>query len=316
MHCVVAIPTFNRRQSLIRAVEAALAQTYDPLTVVVIDDGSTDGTRARLQRYFDHDRFLYIGLKHNVGTAQAKNVALALVPFDAITFHDSDDIADPTKVLLQQRALALPGVMADACLNWSLAGKMSGSRLDVAVALTRHFLIAPDGSKVEVKRALSLIDDFFPHLQMNAGPPGDWILINSGLFRRDVFRRHGGFADCIEEDRELRNRLIMQGEVIWLIEEALMTKIDSAASLTGASVTGYQSARRQADRARIWQAVEDWRKSGALPPPVAIDLSAVEIDFVSRPDDLALAQDIPLIPAGGMAQSLAELRPEKEVAYG
>ena len=301
MHCVVAIPTFNRRHSVIRAIDTALAQTYDRLTVVVIDDGSTDGTRDALTRYFDDPRFLYIGLKKNVGTAQAKNVALAMVPFDAITFHDSDDISDPTKVLLQQRALALPTVMADPCLNWSLSGKTTGALMDVAVALTRHWLIAPDGSKVEVKRALSLVDDFFPHLQMNAGPPGDWILINSGLFRRDVFCRLGGFENCIEEDRELRNRLIMNGEVIWLIEQPLMIKIDSTSSLTGESTTGYLSERRQRDRARIWKAVEDWRRHSTLNPPVQIDLGSVEIDYVSRPAGVRLATDIPIISDDGLA---------------
>ncbi|MBY0610831.1 MAG: glycosyltransferase family 2 protein [Beijerinckiaceae bacterium] len=297
MHCVVAIPTFNRRASVIRAVETALAQAYDPLKVAVIDDGSTDDTRACLSRYFDDPRFLYIGLRHNVGTAQAKNAALALLPFDAITFHDSDDLSHPTKVLLQQRALALPAVMADHCLNWPLARREPGSRLDVGAALTCHFLIAPDGSKVRVGRALSLVDDFFPQLQMNAGPPGDWILINSGLFRRDVFQRLGGFRDCIEEDRELRNRLIMNGEVIWLIDEPLLTKIDSAGNLTGDHATGYASERRKADRAAIWSAIDDWRR-GLPPAPVPIDVREIVIDFVSRPDEIVLARDIPLVSPG------------------
>ena len=293
MHCVVAIPTYNRRRSVVRAVDTALAQAYDPLTVVVVDDGSTDGTRNALERHFKDPRFLYIGLRRNVGTAQAKNAAIAFVPFDAMTFHDSDDISDPTKVLLQQRALALPKVMADGCLNWALAGHVPDSRLDVGAVLTCHWLIAPDGSKVKVGRALSIVDDFFPNLQMNAGPPGDWILINSGLFRRDIFVRHGGFANCIEEDRELRNRLIMHGEVIWLVEEPLMTKIDSAGNLTGDASTGYQSQRRKDDRDRIWSAVADWRR-GVMPEAVTIDLHDIEIAFCSRPDSLQLAADIPL----------------------
>ena len=294
MRCVVAIPTFNRRRSLLRAVETALAQAYDPLTVVVIDDGSTDDTRQALGRYFGDPRFLYIGLRQNVGTAQAKNAAIALVPFDAITFHDSDDLSDPTKVLLQQRALALPAVMADPCLNWSLAGREAGTRMDVGAALTCHYLVAPDGSKVRVGRALSLVDDFFPQLQMNAGPPGDWILINSGLFRREVFARLGGFQNCVEEDRELRNRLIMAGELLWLIDEPLLTKIDSTSSLTGDPKTGYLSQRRKDDRARIWNAILDWRK-GQPVAAVPIDMSDIAIDFVSRPDDIRLASDIPLV---------------------
>lgn len=296
MHCAIVIPTFNRARQVVRAVDAALAQAYDDLTIAVVDDGSTDATAQALERYFGDPRFVYIRLRSNVGTAVAKNVGLALLPFDAITFHDSDDMADPTKVLLQQRVLALPQVQADPCLNWRMAGIQPSSRLDVGVVLAGHWLIAADGSRVRVSRALSLVDDFFPNLQMNAGPPGDWISINSGLFRRDVFVRAGGFADCIEEDRELRNRLIMNGEIIWLIEQPLMTKIDSSDNLTNHRDTGYASGRRRSDRANVWAQAEGWLQ-GHQPAAVDIDLSNVDIAFVSRPGDLALASDLPVTPA-------------------
>ena len=295
MRCAIVIPTYNRARKVVRAVEAAFRQTYDDLSIVVVDDGSTDRTADALRHFFGDPRFTYIQLSKNVGTAVAKNVGLALAPFDAVTFHDSDDIAEPTKILLQQRALALPAVNADPCLNWKMSSITSNSRLDVAVALTQHWLIAPDGSKLRVTRALSIVDDFFPNLQMNAGPPGDWILVNSGLFRREAFVRAGGFEDCIEEDRELRNRLIMNGEVIWLIEEPLLTKIDSADNLTTHASTGYASAKRSSDRAKVWARAEGWLR-GHKPAPVVMDLSGVEIAYVSRPENLELASDLAMTP--------------------
>lgn len=302
MRCAIVIPTYNRALKVVRAVEAAFRQTYDDMIVAVVDDGSTDRTADALSGYFDDPRFVYIQLRNNVGTAVAKNVGMALVPFEAITFHDSDDIAEPTKLLLQQRALALPGVMADPCLNWKMSSITPASRLDVGVVLTGHWLISPDGSRVHVRRALSLVDDFFPNLQMNAGPPGDWILINSGLFRREVLVRAGGFENCIEEDRELRNRLIMNGEVIWLIDQPLLTKIDSSDNLTSHAATGYASDRRRSDRARVWAQAEGWLR-GERPEPVKIDVSQVDVAFVSRPKMLELACDIPMTPASRHALS-------------
>ena len=294
MKCVIAIPTYNRSQQVLRAAKAALDQHCNDIAVAVIDDGSSDNTKACLEPLFDDARFSYIKLARNVGTAKAKNVALALLRFDAITFHDSDDVPDPTKVLRQRQILELQTVEANACLNWALAGREPSSRIDVGIVLTQHALITGSGQRFEVKRALSLVDDFFPQLQMNSGPPGDWILINSGLFRRSVFSRVGGFADCIEEDRELRNRLIVAGEVFWLIDDILLTKIDSPDSLTNQGSTGYVSARRERERQVVWQKVSAWL-ADRLVPVEPIDLSGVEIASVSRHAKLRLADDIPIL---------------------
>jgi glycosyltransferase involved in cell wall biosynthesis len=293
MNCLVAIPTFNRRAEVVKAVGAALDLEGDNIRVAVVDDGSTDGTLEALRPWFGHPRFAYIGLGRNVGTARAKNVALALLPFDAITFHDSDDVPLPAKVRMQREILTKDDVTADPCLNWAAAGHIAGERLKVGCVLTRHHLVHPDGSSFEARRALSLVDDFMPNLQMNAGPPGDWILINSGLFRRSLFSRLGGFEDGVEEDRELRNRMVMAGEVIWLIEESLLVKHDSADSLTNSADTGYASERRARDRRKVWAKVDEWRRTGAV-QPVPIDLEDVRIAALSPHASLALADDIPV----------------------
>jgi glycosyltransferase involved in cell wall biosynthesis len=293
MKCLVAIPTYNRSQQVYRAAVAALEQHCNDVTVAVIDDGSTDDTESALTSLFPNPRFAYLRLARNVGTAKAKNVALALLPFDAITFHDSDDIPHPTKVLRQRQILELSGVEAHPCLNWALAARQPGSRIDVGVALTQHTLITGSGARFDVTRALSLVDDFFPQLQMNAGPPGDWILINSGLFRRSVFSRVGGFADCIEEDRELRNRLIMAGEVLWLIDDVLLTKVDSPDSLTNQQSTGYASTRREQHRRAVWAKVSDWLATGKFPVEM-INLSDVAIASRSPHAHPRLADDLPI----------------------
>ena len=294
MKCLIAVPTYNRSQQAVRAAKAALDQHCNDISVAVIDDGSNDDTEGCLAPLFDDPRFTYIRLARNVGTAKAKNVALALLPFDAITFHDSDDVPDPTKVLRQRQILELQTVEANPCLNWALAGREPSSRIDVGIALTQHALITGSGQRFDVKRALSLVDDFFPQLQMNSGPPGDWILINSGLFRRSVFSRVGGFADCIEEDRELRNRLIMAGEVFWLIEDILLTKIDSPDSLTNQGSTGYVSKRRERERQDVWQKVSVWLADRQVQVE-PIDLRDVDIASVSRHAKLRLAKDIPVV---------------------
>ena len=277
----IVIPTFNRAHTLGQAIEAGLGQSHPATTVMVIDDGSTDETQAVVSRYADHPRFVGVRLFANVGTAQAKNVGIALSKGDAVTFHDSDDIPHRDKVMRQARVIGNETIGAHPCLNWRLASREPETRVQVGAVLTHHELILPHGERVEIRRTLSLVDDFFPNLQMAAGVPGDWTHVNSGLFHRSVFERLGGFSNCIEEDREFRNRLIMAGEVIWVIPEILMTKIETSDSLTQQGATDYESPRRIADRKRVWDGVERWFATRQVVP---IDLSGVQLRSCTNPN--------------------------------
>lgn len=290
----IVIPTYNRAHVIAGAVRAALDQSWWNIRVTIIDDASTDATEKAVQPFLSDPRFNYIRLSRNLGTANAKNAGLLLTNGDAVTFHDSDDIAHRDKVLHQVRALTAQDIGADDCLNWRLAGKQAGQRLEVSAALIHHELILPDGRREAIHRDISLLDDVFPNLQMGARVPGDWTHINSGLFRADVFRRLGGFENCIEEDREFRNRLILNGEIIWIVPELLLTKIETPDSLTQSAVSAYDSARRKADRQLVWRKVEEWRQSGRV-RPVPVDIASLGVSFVSQPDLLA-RRDIPATP--------------------
>ncbi len=291
----IVIPTFNRAHLIDTAVCAAVQQSWWNKRVTVIDDGSGDDTQQILSRHFDKPFFTYIRLARNVGTAQAKNAGLLLTNGDAVTFHDSDDIPHRDKVLHQVRILSQPDISAHECLNWRMVGHEPGSLLQVGAALVHHELILPDGRRVAVRRDLSLFDDVFPNMQMGGQVRGEWTHVNSGLFRQEVLARNGGFEDCIEEDREFRNRLMFNGEILWIVPEILLTKIETPDGLTQSDRTNYDSAQRRADRAMVWGKVAQWRSEGRV-DPVPVDLPDLEIAFVSNPAHLA-SRDLPMTPA-------------------
>ena len=232
----IIIHTYNRAHHIERAVHAALNQSCWNRLVTMVDDGSSDATKQVLQPCLSRPDFSYIQLKKNLGTAGAKNAALLLTGGSAVTFHDSDDIVHRDKVLRPLRVL------------------------------THHALILPDGRQVEIRRNLSLVDDIFPNLQMGADVTGDWTHVNSGLFRQDVFARFGGFENCIEEDREFRNRIILNGAIVWVIPDLLLTKIETSDSLTQSAASDYDSARCRADRGMVWAKVAEWRSTGKIAP--------------------------------------------------
>lgn len=306
MKVTVCIPTYNRARILPKAVEAALGQSYEHTQVVVVDDGSTDSTRDALRPFFREPNFCYLRLARNVGTAQAKNVALALADYDAISFHDSDDIPDRHKILLQVRALELQGHTADPILDWQPLGITPGSDLKVDLVFTGHRLIRADGTVHQLSNRISVLDDFFPNLQFPTKTPGDWILVNSALFRRSVFERLGGYLPSIEEDRELRNRVIATGHIGYFLDQPLVDKIEMGDSLTVAHETNYLAERRRKDREAVWRRQQIYRRllwEGNRDSMdwdeivVPVDLREVRIEEITRPECLKPQRDIPHVCA-------------------
>ena len=91
----VILPVYNREQSLKRAAEAVLSQSYRPIELIIVDDGSTDGT-AELCRRLSEDHAEVTALrKENGGPSSARNLGLKAAKGEYIAFMDSDDGLDP-----------------------------------------------------------------------------------------------------------------------------------------------------------------------------------------------------------------------------
>ncbi|GMR18600.1 MAG: glycosyltransferase [Gammaproteobacteria bacterium] len=94
----VIIPTFNRRDTLKRALCSIFDQTRPANEVVVVDDGSADGTDELICKYFPDVRYFY---QENKGVSAARNLGLKKVSGNWIAFLDSDDEWLPKKLELQ-----------------------------------------------------------------------------------------------------------------------------------------------------------------------------------------------------------------------
>jgi len=96
----VIIPTYNRRDLLREAIDSVLSQTFKDFELIVVDDGSVDGTGRMLRRY--GDRLTYV-VQENRGVSVARNRGIDLAGGGYITFLDSDDLWMPTKLETQMR---------------------------------------------------------------------------------------------------------------------------------------------------------------------------------------------------------------------
>lgn len=108
----IVIPAFNSERWLAETLDSALAQTYRALEIVVVDDGSTDGTASVARRYAD--RGVRLVSQPNRGLSAARNAALPHLGGEFIQFLDADDLLSPDKIEAQVRVLepATPGTLA------------------------------------------------------------------------------------------------------------------------------------------------------------------------------------------------------------
>lgn len=105
----VIIPTYNRERHLPQCLHSVLAQSYRHLEVIVVDDGSTDGTPELMSRLQSQDARVQYITKVNGGVSSARNIGIRAARGELIALLDSDDAWLPWKLEVQQAALqALP----------------------------------------------------------------------------------------------------------------------------------------------------------------------------------------------------------------
>ena len=115
----VVIPTYNSAAFVVSAVESALRQELEPAEIIVVDDGSTDGTAEALGPYRQLIRYI---TQPNSGPAVARNRGVAAAQSDWIAFLDADDVWMPHKLSRQvecMKANPRAGLIHSAFLHWN-----------------------------------------------------------------------------------------------------------------------------------------------------------------------------------------------------
>lgn len=110
----VVVTTYNRGDLVLNAIESVLRQTWTDYELIVVDDGSTDDTRERLQPYMDRILYLY---QTNRGLSSARNRGTWAARGRWLAYLDSDDIWYPTKLQRQFEAVSVLGAEYGACFT-------------------------------------------------------------------------------------------------------------------------------------------------------------------------------------------------------
>ncbi len=200
----VVIPSYNRRHLIGRAIDSVLAQTAPVAEIIVIDDGSSDGTADWLtETYSDAVRCI---IQDNAGVADARNTGIDAARSDYVAFLDSDDQWPDEKIAVQIPLMSDRSIQLSAT-NWRWEGESGEAFSNIGHEQSDNNVILTD-----------------PLLRL-CNPRGHGILIQTCIIRRDVLVKLGGFDRSlrITEDVELIFRVADEG-AIKLTSDVLMTR--------------------------------------------------------------------------------------------
>jgi glycosyltransferase involved in cell wall biosynthesis len=205
----VVLPTYNRLGTLPRAIESVLAQTYKDLELLIVDDGSTDGTADYLKKLTD-PRIRAIGGSENRGVGSARNVGIAEAKGELIAFQDSDD--EWLVTFLEKHVANLDSQPAKVGVSY--CGKIIYGRDEAGRQGKRRAAYMPDVSRTVVE------GNIYHEVLRNA-------VVSTQTFvaRADVLRSIGGFAEDLKIglDWELSTRLAQVTEYAFIDEPLVMT---------------------------------------------------------------------------------------------
>jgi glycosyltransferase involved in cell wall biosynthesis len=112
------VPAYNAEKTIDETLRSVRAQTYRNLEIIVVDDGSTDRTAARVEAHAATDTRVRLVRQTNAGVAAARNRGVAEAAADFVAPVDADDLWMPTKIEKQMAAMRSRGPRCGLVYTW------------------------------------------------------------------------------------------------------------------------------------------------------------------------------------------------------
>jgi alpha-1,3-rhamnosyltransferase len=205
----VVIPSYNHEAFVTQAIDSVLGQDYDDIELIVIDDGSTDGSARKVGDHLaarSPSKRVVFEARENRGKSATLNQGLAYAKGTYFTLLDSDDVLEPRMVR-------------------TLASTLEGGGAGTAASFGDGWVIDPDG---DVQGRLS---DTAPYrggnVFLDMATLRFFPLIQSSLIRRDVLEQVGGFDERFKllEDWDIWLRLARWHELRYVSEPVVRYRI-------------------------------------------------------------------------------------------
>lgn len=211
----IIVPAYNAEGTLERCVRSALMQTYSALEIILVDDGSTDGTYGIAVALSNEDSRVIVVHQSNAGLSGARNAGLEMAKGGSVFFLDSDDCLDSREIE-------------------TLVSEMRKEDADVAVGGLTYVL--PDGSEGEVIEAERCVVDergFWDRAYTRRPNVYVECVVSWGkLFKRSLFNKERFDHGKIHEDEFIIHRIISQCAKVVFVETSGYYYIQNDKSIT------------------------------------------------------------------------------------
>ena len=187
----VIMPVYNGELYISDAIESVLKQKYEPVEIIIVDDGSTDSSAAVIERFSNAVQYFY---QINNGTAAARNLGTRAAKGSYFAFLDQDDLWEKDKLELQVSAFR------------------NDPKLDIAFGMVKQFH-SPELDK-SLKQSIQC-----PHYPMPGFLPSAMLVNREAFFKVGPFDstwQIGEWANWYVRACELKLRIVMLPEVVAL----------------------------------------------------------------------------------------------------
>ncbi|QBC43665.1 glycosyltransferase family 2 protein [Iodobacter fluviatilis] len=254
----VLMTAYQASEHIEAAIYSVLAQTYQNIEIIVINDGSTDKTEQIVRAIALSDpRVIYLGLPCNVGTFVAKNIGLSHSSGEFVTCHDSDDWSHPMRLERQIQPL-----------------------------LDNEQLVFTTSQWVRIQdNGIYFARQLYPLLRLNPASP---------LFRKHIVLKHAGGWDAVRTgaDSEFlaRLELVFGSKAMHRVAQPLAFGAHRPDSLMTAKDTGYCTNGISPNRMAYWQSFTQWHIDelrNKRKPYIATGIQAAR--FFTAPDSIQVS---------------------------
>ena len=201
----IIIPVYNVRPYLAEALDSVLNQSYDNLEIIIIDDGSTDGSGELCDKYQKKDKRVRVIHQENRGISSTRNAGLEVMTGEVVAFLDSDDAYHPDYVRTMMTAMLRENADIVECkfTRHKTTGKMSlkGSEKKEPTAKPGRY------GRVDALRALA--------------DGGISVNVWNKLYRKSLWREIRFPDGHVYEDNETAYRIIDLCSLFYVLNQPL-----------------------------------------------------------------------------------------------
>lgn len=211
----VIVPIYKVEKYLCRCIDSILAQTYENLEIILVDDGSPDNCPDMCNEYAKKDKRIIVIHKQNGGLSDARNVGIESVTGEYIIFVDSDDFVSPTMIEKMVEALTISN--SDLCI------------CNINYVEENGEAIENKNKKSPIKNGVYSRDDLFGFLVGD----GYWFYVTAWnkMYRTEIFRNIRFQVGKYHEDEFLVNKVIDCCDKIVCLEERLYFYVQREGSI-------------------------------------------------------------------------------------